>query len=97
MANYRAMMDGALAGANVPAPCPPGAHGEIVVCHRETQPPPRLPMPEARAEPGEVVHHLGEPPRPDGGPPGTPSRLGETIAKGLHLLRSAVTGEDPTD
>jgi hypothetical protein len=97
MANYRAVLNGAMAGTDVAAPCPPGAGGEIVVCHREIHPPPRLPMPEARAEPGEVVHHLGEPARPDAGPPATPSRLGETLAKGIHLLKSAVTGEDPTD
>ena len=97
MANYRAVLDGAIAGTDVAAPCPPGAHGEIVVCHRETHLPPRLPMPEARAEPGEVVHHLGEPPGGDPGSPSTPSKLGETLSKGFHLLKSAVTGEDPTD
>jgi hypothetical protein len=97
MANYRALLNGAMGGTDVAAPCPPGAHGEIVVCHRETRPPPRLPMPEARAEPGEVVHHRGEPPGGDPGPPATPSRLGDSLAKGFRLLKSAVTGEDPTD
>jgi len=96
MAHYHAMLSGATAGTDSPA-CAKDAGSEIVVCGRDVHPAPRLPMPEARAEPGEVVHHLGEPPGGDPGPPAIPSRLGDTLAKGFRLLKSAVTGEDPTD
>jgi hypothetical protein len=63
MTNYRAMLKGATPSAEAPD-CAPSANGEIVVCHRDVHPKPRLSMPEA--EPGEVVHHPGEPPRASG-------------------------------
>ncbi len=92
MANYRAMLD--KAATEAPA-CPPGFDGEIVVCHRDARPVPRLPMPDVRAEAGEVVHHLGEPPKGDpGAPTGPPSRQMETVVKLFGLLKGAVTGED---
>jgi hypothetical protein len=95
MARYRAVLDGAMTGTNVAA-CPKDANSDIVVCGHDTRPPPRLPMPEARAEPGEVVHHLGEPPpaqAPSG--PSMPSRQMQTVGKLFGLIRGAITGEDP--
>jgi hypothetical protein len=98
MANYRAMVRGATSDPVAATRCPDrGNSDQIVVCRQDDRPGPRLPMPEARAEPGEVVHHLGEPPRGDPGPPRVPSKFGETMMKGIKLLKSAVTGEDPTD
>jgi hypothetical protein len=67
MTNYRAMLKVAAPSAEAPD-CAPSGNGEIVVCHRDVHPKPRLPMPDERAEAGEVVHHPGEPPRAsDGG------------------------------
>jgi hypothetical protein len=95
MAGYRAKIAGAMAAPEEGADCDPVREGEILVCRRRAAPLPRLPMPEARAEPGEVVRHPGEVRHPgDPGPPGEPSKLGETIGKAVGLLRSAITGED---
>lgn len=93
MANYRAKLDGAMSAAS--GGCPEGASGDIVVCRRDTHPSARLPMPEARAEPGEAIHHIGEPP-PSQAPsaPSQPSRLGDTAGKLFGLLKGAITGED---
>ena len=96
MANYRARLVGAMSGAS--GDCPAGAGGDIIVCARDAHPSARLPMPEARAEPGEAIHHIGEPP-PSQAPsaPRLPSRQAQTIGKLFGLLREAVTGEDPDD
>ena len=93
MANYRAM----LAGPPDPRPvdCLDTAGNAIVVCAHRTRQPPRLPLPDERAEPGEVAHHPSEPPPAFApGPPQAPSRQGETLKKLFGLLRSAATGED---
>jgi hypothetical protein len=96
MANYHAKVHGGIYGPIESPHCPEQVDSnQIVVCKRNDHSA-RLPMPEDRFEPGEVVHHLGEPPKGDPGPPVTPSKLGDTLMKGLHLLKSAVTGEDPT-
>jgi len=58
---------------------------------------PRLPLPDDRFEPGEAINHTGEPsPATNAfrGPPRMPSRLGETIAKGVGLVKGLVTGSD---
>jgi hypothetical protein len=95
MANERATLSGAMAPAGEGVDCHPVREGEILVCRHGDSPSPRLPMPEARAVPGEVVRHPGEIRHPgDPGPPGEPSKLGETIGKAFGLLRSAVTGAD---
>jgi hypothetical protein len=94
MANYRAMIKNASPTAETPE-CPPGANGEIVVCHRDVHPQPRLPMPDDRAEAGEDVRHAGEVRQDPGPPTGPPSKQMQTILKGFGLLKSLVTGEDP--
>jgi hypothetical protein len=95
MANYQAMLKAAAPPADAPE-CPPSANGEIVVCHRDVHPQPRLPMPDERAEAGEDIRHAGEI-RQDAGPPtGPPSKQMQTILKGFGLLKSLVTSEDPT-
>ncbi len=97
MAHYRAMTTGVITGRPAEA-CPEGVADQIVICARRHLPPPRLPFPEARAEPGEVVRHPGEPGFGDPGPPsGPPSKQMETIFKGFRLLKSIFTGEDPVD
>jgi hypothetical protein len=99
MANYRAMLKGAAPSAEAPD-CAPSANGEIVVCHRDVHPQPRLPMPDDRAEAGEAVHHLGEPASALGAlsaptnAPQAPSRQMQTLGKLFGLLKGAVTGED---
>jgi hypothetical protein len=67
----------------------------IVVCAEKAAPSPRLPMRDDRAEPGEDVRYLTDGLRQDPGPPGEPSRLGETIVKLFKGAKSLVTGEDP--
>jgi hypothetical protein len=97
MANYRAKVHDGISGPVQPAPCPEqGDSDQILVC-KHSDHSARLPMPEDRFAPGEVVHHIGEPPRGDPGPPRVPSKFGETMMKGFKLLKSVVTGEDPTD
>jgi hypothetical protein len=76
--------------------CREAATNEIVVCRRAGNEP-RLPLPDERAEAGEVIHHPSElPPATNAfqGPPAMPSRLGETIGKGINLLRGLITGAD---
>ena len=100
MANYHAMLDGAKVGTNA-APCPGGATSDIVVCGRDPRPLPRLPMPDQRAEPGEVVHHPSEPASAAGALNDKPqcqyncggSPAAETWG---HLFR-ILKGEDPDD
>lgn len=97
MARYRAMTSGVITGRRA-STCPEGIADQIVVCAGRRLPSPRLPFTEARAEPGEVVRHPGEPGLADPGPPsGPPSKQMETIFKGFHLLKSIFTGEDPAD
>lgn len=80
-----------------PQPCRPTSDAEIVVCARRgPSTSPRLAMPEARFEPGEVVHHPDEVPNPAGALAGTgscarpgscePSKLGETLGKVIGWL-----------
>ena len=95
MANYRAMVKGAIPSVE-PPDCPPSANGEIVVCHRDVHPEPRLPLPDERAEAGEEVRHAGELRQDPGPPTGPPSKQMQTILKGFGLLKSLVTGEDAT-
>jgi hypothetical protein len=95
IANYRAMLKGAAPPADA-SKCPPGANGEIVVCHRDVHPQPRLPMPDDRAEAGEDVRHAGETRQDTGPPTSPPSKQMQTILKGFGLLKSLMTGEDPT-
>jgi hypothetical protein len=67
-----------------------------VVCANRSRQTMRLPLRDERAEPGEAVHHLGEPAGGDPGPPtGPPSKQRQTLGKIFGLLREAVTGEDP--
>jgi hypothetical protein len=95
MANYRALLRGSPDVATQ-ADCPAGHGDGIVVCGQRKRQQPRLPLPDERGEPGDAVHHLGEPPAAMApGPPGSPSRLMQTLGKGLGLLKSAITGEDP--
>jgi hypothetical protein len=98
MAHYRSIVHDAEVGTQGDAACPESESRDIVVCGQDRHPAPRLPMPEARAEPGEVTHHLGEPP-PSLAPsaPRLPSKQAQTIGKLFGLLREAVTGEDPDD
>jgi hypothetical protein len=97
MAHYRAMTSGVIAGKATET-CPDDADSQIVVCARRKIPSPRLPLPDERADAGEVVRHPGEPGLGDQGPPtGPPSKLMKTIFTGFRLLKSAVTGEDPVD
>src|SRR6187402_3338001 len=94
MTNYRAMLKGTAPSAEAPD-CAPSANGEIVVCHRDVHPQPRLPLPDERAEAGEDVRHAGETRQDPGPPTGPPSKQMQTILKGFGLLKSLVTGEDP--
>jgi hypothetical protein len=94
MAHYRAMTSDAIS-ERATEPCPDGVADQIIVCARRHIPPPRLPFPEARAEDGEVVHHLGEPAGGDPGAPRIPSKQTQTFGKLFGLLREAVTGADP--
>lgn len=103
LANYRALIKGAVAGP-VDADCPPAPDGGITVCGRSTRAVPRLPMPDERGEPGDrPLSHPGEPASAIGAlsaptnAPGAGNRLGETLSKGFGLLRSIFTGEDPID
>lgn len=98
MTHYQSIVRDAEAGTEGTAACPEDESRDIVVCGRDRHAVPRLPMPEARAEPGEVAHHLGEPP-PSLTPsaPRLPSKQAQTIGKLFGLLREAVTGEDPDD
>ncbi len=97
MAHYHAMTSITTPG-RLDEACPEDVADQIVVCAKRRRPPPRLPFPEARAEPGEMVRHPGEPGKGDPGPPtGPPSKQMETIFKGFHLLKSIFTGEDPVD
>jgi len=100
MANYRAVLDGARAGTST-APCPAGTGSDIVVCGRDPHPQPRLPMPDQRAEPGEVVHHPSEPASAAGALNDKPqcqyncgpSPASETWGRLFKILK----GEDPDD
>jgi hypothetical protein len=95
MAQYRAMTSGVMSG-KPDETCPEGVADQIVVCARRHLAQPRLPLPEARAEPGEVVRHPGEPPKGDPGrPTGPPPKQMQTLGKLFGLLREAVTGADP--
>jgi hypothetical protein len=93
MANYRAMLKGA---ADTPRDdCPDKRGDTIIVCAHPKVPPPRLPLPDERAEAGEVVRHPGEPGLGDQGPPtGPPSKQMDTVIKLFGLLKGAATGED---
>lgn len=94
MARYDAMIHGSL--PSTPEACLHPDADEIVVCRRDVHPQPRLPMPDQRAEEGEVVHHLGEPPpsMAPGPPTGPPSKQMKTILGAFGLLKGAITGED---
>lgn len=101
MANYRAVLDGAAIGANATR-CPgKEAGGDIVVCGRDARPAPRLPMPDERAEPGEVVRHPSEPPPASGALNDKPQcqyNCGSSPApQTWSRLFKALTGEDPDD
>lgn len=97
MAHYHAMTSGVIVGKPAES-CPEGVAGQIIVCARRHLPPPRLPFPEARFEPGEVIRHPGEPPSGDpGAPSGPPNKQMQTIFKGFRLMKSIFTGEDPVD
>jgi hypothetical protein len=96
LAHYDAIVHGAAEEGN--ARCNTSASDEIMVCAHHSRPAPRLPLPDERAETGEVSHHAGEARSATAafeGPPSPPSRLMETIGKAAGLLRSVVTGEDP--
>jgi hypothetical protein len=60
MANYQALTR-ATPDATPRSGCPTGDESGIVVCGQRKQPPPRLPLPDERGEPGEAIHHPGEP------------------------------------
>jgi len=100
MAHYRAVLNGAKAGTGA-ATCPDGAGSDIVVCGRDPHPQPRLPMPDQRAEPGEVVHHPSEPPPATGALNDKPqcqyncgpSPAPETWGRLFKILK----GDDPDD
>jgi len=103
MANYRALIKGAITG-HTEADCPPAADGTIIVCKRNIRPEPRLPMPDERGEPGDrPLPHPGEPASAIGAMNAPDSRVGptsklmETLGKGVGLLKSIFTGEDPID
>jgi hypothetical protein len=104
MANYHAVIHAATA-PDTPERCPEASGDGIVVCGRSHHAPPRLPLPDERADAGEAVHHPGEPSSNKSlAPEGPhcrmacePSHLGETLGKGIGLLRSLFTGEDPDD
>ncbi len=96
LANYGRLTGTGSDGADRRCAAAPAA--EITVCARDAGAGFRLPLPEQRFGPGEVVRHPSEVPPAMGafrGPPGEPSRLGDTIRKGVGLLKSVVTGEDP--
>jgi hypothetical protein len=99
MANYRTLIHGAdhdRPGARVD--CARATGDQIVVCASRAKQTMRLPLRDERAEPGEVVRHLGESAGGDPGPPtGPPSKQMQTLGKIFGLLRGAVTGEDPDD
>jgi len=93
MANYRAMVQGTTGTTH--RDCPTGSADAITVCARGDRPPPRLPLPDERAEAGETVRHAGEFSGDPGPPTGPPSKQRQTVLKGFGLLKSLVTGEDP--
>ena len=96
MANYGKVFRVASVGA---VTCPERQPAdEILVCGRRVRSDPRLPLPDERFGPGEVVSHPAESqPATNAfrGPPREPSRLGQTLAKGVGLIKGLVTGEDP--
>lgn len=92
MANYRQI----LGAGNSLTKCE-HSDQEILVCGRLLKREPRLPLPDERFEPGEVVGRKGEAsPATDAfrGPPSVPSRLGETIGKAVNLAKALITGAD---
>jgi hypothetical protein len=100
MAQYHALLEGGIDAGSAKETCPTGVESGIIICgRRPKRPQPRLPMPDERAEPGEPVHHLGEPKRAaetlndkpacqsNCGPPASPETW--------HRLLNILGGKDP--
>jgi hypothetical protein len=102
MANYRALIHGAdhdPPGASVD--CAQATDDQIVVCANRSKQTMRLPFRDERAEPGEVVRHLGEPASAMGALDTKPQcqyNCGGSPAPAIwgHLL-NILKGEDPDD